>query len=381
MAFVASLAAAHKGRRMSSVSKKVVWQVVAWMVMIASQVTAQSPAGLPQEKVKKIEAAAAALMAKEGIPGMSVAVVADKKLVWAKGFGMADLENNVPAKATTNYRLASISKTISATAILQLVERGKLDLDAPVQQYCAVYPKKEWTVTTRQLLGHLGGVRHYEKKDFPENTRHFDTIADGLTFFKDDPLTHEPGTKYQYSSYGYNLIGCVLEGAAGMSFLNYVRENIFKPAGMLTIREDNVRAIVPNRAQGYQKSRSGELLNSELADTSYKIPGGGFTSTVEDLAKFAIALQSGTLLKLETLNLAWTKQKTKDGKETTYGLGFAVSEYKGMKEVGHGGNQARVTTYLYMIPDRGVAVVVMMNLESAGGRVELVRQIAEIVMQ
>lgn len=351
------------------------------LLALVSVAAAQNSAALPQEKVRKIEAAISSLMAKENIPGMSVAVVVDKRLAWSNGYGLADLENFVPAKATTNYRLASISKTITAAAALQLVERGKLDLDAPVQKYCSVYPQKQWTVTTRQLLGHLGGVRHYLPKDFPENTRHFDKISDGLTFFKDDPLIHEPGSKYQYSSYGYNLIGCVIEGASRQTFLDFVRDNVFKPASMTTIREDDVRAIVANRAQGYQKTRTGELQNSDLADTSYKIPGGGFTSTVEDLARFAIALQTGKLLKPETLTQAWTKQKLKDGKETTYGLGFSVSEHKGLKEVGHGGNQARVTTYLLMMPERGFAVALMMNLEGVGGRVELARQIAAIVLE
>lgn len=353
------------------------------LLLWAVNAVAQTPAALPQEKVRRMEAAISALMSKENIPGMSVAVALDNRFVWSNGYGLADLENFVPAKATTSYRLASVSKPITAVAALLLAERGKLNLDAPVQNYCAAYPQKQWTVTTRQLLGHLGGVRHYLPTDFnglPENTRRFERIADGLNFFKDAPLTHEPGTKYQYSSYGYNLLGCVIEGAAAASYLDFVRENVFRPAAMTTIRDDHVYAIIPNRAQGYRKTRSGELQNSELADTSYKIPGGGFTSTVEDLARFAVTLQAGRLLRSETLNQAWTKQKTKDGKETDYGLGFAVSEYKGMKEVSHGGNQARVTTYLYMLPERGITVALMMNLERAGGRLELARQLADILI-
>ena len=265
---------------------------------------------------------------------------------------------------------------------MQLVELGKLDLDAPVQKYCAAFPTKQWPVTTRQLLGHLGGMRHYKDGELVyENTKHYANLNDTLSFFKDDPLLHEPGTKYLYSTYGYNLLGCVVEGASGMSYLEYVRKNIFEPAGMLTIRDDDPAAIIPNRAQGYEKTRDGALRNSALADVSYKIPGGGFCSTVEDLAKFALALQSGKLLKPETRAQAWTKQKTKDGKETTYGLGWQLSEHNGAKEVAHGGNQARVTTYLYMLPERNFAVVLMMNLESVGSRTQLARQIAEIVLQ
>ncbi|MEW6127345.1 MAG: serine hydrolase domain-containing protein [Acidobacteriota bacterium] len=361
--------------------------ILSLLLSVSISVAAQNISNLPGEKIKKIEAAISSTMAKENIPGMSVAVVVDKKLAWMNGYGLADLENYIPAKASTMYRLASISKTITSTAVLQLAERGKLDLDAPVQKYCSAYPQKQWTVTTRQVLAHLGGVRHYGPQDGKffqgagENTKHYNSINDSLVFFKDDPLLHEPGSKYLYSSYGYNLLGCVIEGASGMTYLDYVRENVFKPAAMERIREDNVFAIVANRAQGYQKTRSGQLQNSDLADTSYKIPGGGFISTVEDLARFAIAIQSNKLLKTDTLNQAWAKQKLKDGKESNYGLGWQLAERNGLQEVSHGGNQARVTTYLYMIPERGMAVVLMMNLEGVGSRVELARQIADVILQ
>jgi serine beta-lactamase-like protein LACTB, mitochondrial len=357
------------------------------VLLFSSVVSAQNASGISPEKLKKIEAAISSAMSKDSIPGMSVAIVANKKIAWMNGFGQADLENSVPAKASTVYRLASISKTITSVAAMQLVEQGKLDLDAPVQKYCAAFPQKQWTVTVRQVLGHLGGIRHYGPQDGKlfqgnnDNTKHFNSINDSLIFFKDDPLLHEPGSKYLYSTYGYNLLGCVIEGASGKTYLDYVRDNVFKTAAMDTIREDDVAAIIPNRAQGYEKNKNGELRNSGLADTSYKIPGGGFCSTVEDLAKFAIAMQTGKLLKQESLNQSWTKQKTKDGKETTYGLGWQVNERNGLKEVIHGGNQARVTTYLYMLPERGFAVVLMMNLEGVGSRTELARQIADITLQ
>ncbi len=351
------------------------------LLFVAIQTFAQAP-NLSAEKRAKIETAISAAMSQAGIPGLSVAIVADGKLAWSNGYGLADVENFVPAKASTIYRLASISKPITAVAVMQLVERGKLDLDAPVQKYCAAFPTKQWPVTTRQLLGHLGGVRHYKDGELTyENTKHFTNLNDTLSFFKDDPLSHEPGTKYMYSTYGYNLLGCVVEGASGQSYLEFVRQNIFAPAGMATIRDDDPAAIILNRAQGYEKTRDGALRNSALADVSYKIPGGGFCSTVEDLAKFAIALQANKLLKPATRAQAWTKQKTKDSKETTYGLGWQLSEHNGAKEVSHGGNQSRVTTYLYMQPERNFAVVLMMNLESVSSRTQLARQIAEIVLQ
>ncbi|HKP85827.1 MAG TPA: serine hydrolase domain-containing protein [Blastocatellia bacterium] len=352
------------------------------LLLLASiPAAAQTGAALPPDKIEKIEKAITAAMSRQNIPGLSVSVVTDQKLRWAQGYGLADLENSVPAKATTVYRLGSISKTITAIAVMQLVERGKLDLDAPIQKYCPAFPQKQWAITARQLLGHLAGVRHYKGDAEFLSTRHYNSVVEGMDMFKDDPLLHEPGTKYAYTTHGYAILGCAVEGASGMKFPDYVRENIFKPAGMDRIRVDDVYEIILNRAQGYFKTSSGELRNSSLADTSYKIPGGGFCSTVEDLAKFAIAVQTGKLVKKETLEQMATSQKTRDGKETSYGLGWGVSQRNGLKEVGHGGAQQRVSTYLYMIPEKGLAVVVMANLEGAGGRLNtLSQEIADILL-
>jgi len=354
--------------------------LIAVLILLATASNAQST-GLAADKRERVEKAISTQMSRLGIPGLSVAVVVDHKLQWSNGYGLADVENFVPAKATTAYRLGSISKPITATAVMQLVERGKLDLDAPIQKYCRAFPEKQWPVTARQLLGHLSGVRHYKGEEFA-STRHYNGIIEGLEMFKNDPLLFEPGTKYSYTTHGYAVLGCAVEGASGIRFADYVRDNMFKPAGMDRIRVDNVADIIPNRAQGYVKTPSGELQNSGLADTSYKIPGGGFISTVEDLARFAIAMQTEVLVKKQTLDQMWTSQKTRDGKVTGYGLGWGVSERNGMKEVHHGGAQQRVSTFLYTIPEKGFAVVLMANLENIGsGLASLSRQIADIVLQ
>lgn len=236
----------------------------------------------------------------------------------------------------------------------------------------------QWPITTRQLLGHLAGIRHYQGQEI-DSTRHYSSLTAGLAIFQNDPLLSEPGTAYHYSTYGYNLLGCVVEGASGISYSDYVRENIFKPAGMDRMRVDDVFTIIPNRAQGYEKARSGELRKSGLADTSYKIPGGGLCSTVEDLARFAIAVQKDTLLKPETRKQMLTRQKLRDGKETSYGLGWGIGGWKGHLMISHGGAQQRVSTYLLMVPDERLAVVVMANLEGAGTGA-LARRIAEILL-
>src|ERR1700678_992814 len=188
-------------------------------LVLAATSVAQSSQIAPAERAQ-LEAAIARFMAANSTPGVSVAVVENGAEEWSAGFGSADLESAVPATAHTLYRLGSISKSITATAALLLWQQGKLDLDAPLQKYCSSFPQKETPITTRELLGHLGGIRHYkgDSQDDPEvgNTRHFrNPIEDGIDFFKNDRLIAKPGTEFHYSTQGYTLVGCAIEGSAG----------------------------------------------------------------------------------------------------------------------------------------------------------------------
>jgi CubicO group peptidase (beta-lactamase class C family) len=334
-------------------------------------------ADLPAAKVEAIEAAITATMAKAGIPGASVAIAAGGRLRFAQGYGHADLENGVPAKAATMYRLASVSKPITAAAVLKLAEEGRLDLDAPIQRSAPALAEKAWPVTARQLLGHLGGVRHY-RDDEPANTSPCATMECSLAFFKDDPLVVEPGSRFVYSTYGYSLLGAAVEGAAGRPYLEFLRQAIFEPAGMASIRPDEVRPLIPNRAQGYARE-GGQVLNSGLADVSYKVPGGGFIATASDVARFGAALAAGSLVSRESLQAMLTPQREKSGRATGYGLGLNVATNGGRREAWHTGGQERVSTVLFLLPDEGVSVAVLTNLEGVGRElVALSRRLAEI---
>ncbi|MGE5082874.1 MAG: serine hydrolase domain-containing protein, partial [Acidobacteriota bacterium] len=247
-------------------------------------------------------------------PGLSVAVVENAELEWASGFGFADLENHVPATEFTLYRLASISKSLSATGAMKLVEKGNLELDDPVQKYCPVFPQKSGAITTRLVMGHLAGIRHYksDSQNDPEvgNTKHFDDpIQAGLDFFKNDPLLSEPGKQFHYSTQGYTLVGCVMQGASGAKYTEYMRQNVLLPAGMEHTVVDDRFAIIPYRTRFYQKTESGTVENADFLDSSYKIPGGGWLSSAADMARFEIATLSDKLLKPETRSLMWTPLK------------------------------------------------------------------------
>jgi CubicO group peptidase (beta-lactamase class C family) len=351
--------------------------------------TAQTPASLPADKLAKIEAAITAVMSRQSIPGLSIAIVTDNELRWQSGYGMADVENFVPAKASTVYRIASVSKTLTAVAAMQLAEQGKLDLDAPVQKYAPSFPTKNFPITTRQLLAHLSGIRHYKPGEV-ERTNRYESLTDALNIFKDDPLEHEPGTRFTYTTFGYTLLGAVIEGASGMTFIDYMRERVFKPAGMKQTQADDLYTIIRNRARGYSPRVygrfDGNFRNAALMDSSYKIPGGGLVSTAEDLARFAIAVQNGALIKQEMFEQMTKSQKTRDGRETGYGYGWYIDRREGRQPDGsiwHGGVQAGFTADLWIMPKKRFALVILTNLEG-GGRLGLgtvANQIADIALQ
>ncbi len=350
----------------------------------------QNSAGLSTEKITKIETAISSLMSRQSIPSVSVAIVEDNQIRFQRGYGMADMENFVPAKALTVYRIASVSKSLTAVAAMQLVEKGKLDLDAPIQKYVPSFPTKNFPITTRQLLAHLSGIRNYKSGE-GEHTNRYNTLTDALSIFKDDPLDFEPGTRFSYTTFGYTLVGAVIEGASGMTFADYLRENIFKPAGMQHTQVDDLFATIPNRAHGYTPKVFGQFdgnyRNPVLMDSSYKIPGGGLVSTAEDLARFAIAAQTGVLIKSETFAEMSKSQKTRDGRETGYGYGWYVGESGGFstnpEAVWHGGVQPGFTSNLWILPKKRFAVVILTNLEGGGrlGLGTLTSQIADIVLQ
>jgi len=341
-------------------------------------------AGLSTTAVERVDELVKSQMAAAKIPGMSVAIVTDMQLQWAKGYGMADLENSVPATADTSYRLASISKTIIAAAVMQLVEEGKFDLDAPIQRYVPKFPKKKWPVTARQLLGHTGGIRTYKRGE-KDSTQFYPTLTEALTLFQNDPLEYQPGTSYLYSTEGYVVLAVAVEGASGMNYYEYVRQHIFEPAGVRSMVHDSVSALIAHRSQGYAKLKSGELANSALADTSSKPV---ICSNVADLARYAIAFLSGKLVKTSTVEEMFkiypvTERALPLGGTFGYSMGWNVAPRHDNHEleVWKAGNQQRVTGLLYMRPETRFALAMLCNLEDAPLTVKFARQISDAVLK
>lgn len=318
------------------------------------------------EKSRKI---IAATMAKQNVPGLSIAVAVDGKIIWSEGFGFADLENNLRVTPATRFRIASISKPFTTAAMARLYEQGKLDLDAPVQRYVPNFPSKGVEITSRQLAGHLSGIRHYKrdpdkaKDEFYTGKDYYKSVTEGLKVFQNDPLNFPPGTKFGYSSFGYTLLSAVIEGAAGQDFLTVMQKEVFDPLKMPNSSADDNRKIIPNRTRFYSLDADKKIINAPYIDRSYSWAGGGFLSNSEDLVRFGSAhLQSG-FLKEETLKVMFTSQKTSDGKETGTGLGWRVNKDKeGRTYYFHPGENVGGKSYLLMYPEKKVVVAMLHNL-------------------
>jgi serine beta-lactamase-like protein LACTB, mitochondrial len=295
---------------------------------------------------------------------MSVAVAVDGELVWAEGFGVADLEQCVPVTPKTKFRIGSTSKPLTSAAVALLYDQKRLDLDAPIQRYVPKFPDKGHIITTRQLLGHLGGIRGYNLEEGSKLDRDvYRSVSESLNRFKDDPLAARPGAKWIYSTYGYVLASAAIEGAAGQDFLSFMHDKVFLPLGMQDTLADASDKIILNRARWYTVVADGSYRNTPYEDLSYKWAGGGFLSTAEDLARFGSALLKPGFLKQDTLAMIFSRQKTSDGQNTKYGLGWFIHDAGDgtERQFEHSGGVSGSSSWLVIYPDQGVVIAWMQN--------------------
>lgn len=303
-----------------------------------------------------------AFMQKHHLPGLSISIAKKGKLVWSEGFGYADLEQRVQVDpAHTKFRIGSVSKTFTSTAIGLLYEAGKLNLEEPIQQYVPEFPKKKWDISLRQLAGHTAGIRHYRGEENWSN-KYYPTVLGGLTIFREDSLLFKPGTDYSYSSYGWNLISAALETASGMDFLSYMQQNVFRPMGMINTVPEFMDSLIQNRTRYYIQNQQQQLLNAPTVDNSYKWAGGGFLSTTEDLILFGKAFLENTLLQPATKSLLWTPQQTTTSVSTDYGMGWRTYHFDGRDWIGHSGGSVGGTTIFVLYPPEELIVAITVNM-------------------
>lgn len=357
---VTTIPSSHRPERFRSVVLGLAVAALAWPGA-ARSAPAESPPCAPDSA--RLERIVTDLMGKERIPGL-VLGVARNGCTWVRAFGVSDVENGTPMTPESSFRLASVQKSMTAVGVLQLAGQGKLDLDAPIQRYVPDYPRKRWPITARELLSHLGGVPHYVNRDFEQHIREHRTTRESIAIFAGYDLVAEPGTRYSYSSYGYNLLGAAIESASGMAYADYMRTHVWEAAGMSDTRMDDPLALVPHRVRGYQLVDS-VLRNSEFVDVSSRFAAGGTRGTVPDLLRFMIALDAGRLVADSTRSLMLTPARTGDGASVPYGMGWQIPPFRERGSlVTNDGGQQETRTFILYEPERHLCMALAMNLEA-----------------
>jgi CubicO group peptidase (beta-lactamase class C family) len=326
-------------------------------------------------------------LVEQNLPGLSVAVGAGGNIVWAEGFGWADVEKKVPVGPAVRFRIGHASKALTSAAVGLLLEKGRLRLDDEIQTYVPAFPEKQWPVTLRQLMGHVAGVRHYRDAGDYMPSAHCDRAADGLKSFENAPLQFEPETQYRYSTFGWILVSAAVEAAADEPFFTFMRTQIFEPLGMVDTTPDSATEPIPDRATFYYPRLSGDpSTGPELATTvdySCFAGAGAFLSTPSDLVRFGMALssglrqgfgpQGGKLLQPATVTRLQAPQVLVSGEETEYALGWMLETVPlagaPTRLVGHASRtMLGGSTSFLTFPERGLVVAVTSNISKASLR-------------
>jgi CubicO group peptidase (beta-lactamase class C family) len=324
------------------------------------------------EQARQIVRASAA---GQNLPGVSVAVGVGGEIVWTEGFGWADLENRVAVTPDMQFRIGTASQALTSAAVGLLLEKGRLNLDEEIQGYVPEFPKKQWPVTLRQLMGHLAGVRNDAGGEEPVQVEDDEKPrcprpVDGLQRFVESPLRFEPGTEYRYSSYGWILVSAAVEAAAEESFSTFMRKQIFEPLGMNNTAAESPIEPSPDRATFYfpRFSADPRYGPDEGREVDYSCFAGSaaFVSTPSDLVRFVMAINGGKLVKPATVQLLQAPQRTASGQETGYGLGWDLQtvELSGVQTrvVGHDGELMGGMVASFLTLPNGIVVSVTSNI-------------------
>lgn len=330
-------------------------------------------------EANQIEAIINDEIVKQELIGLAIGVVNNGQIALTKGYGYADRNSKEKVALDSKFRWASMSKSLTSMAALKLWEDGKLDLEKDINHYVSNFPQKG--VNMKYLLQNQGGIGHYSEMDddypawdklrvsYPDNQPFSAYLS--VNIFKDAPLQYTPGQQYMYSTFGFNLAGAAIEkvgkDAYNKGYVEMVDDYIAAPLGMTTLQPDYKFGGAVNEVQGYYKNNSGEIIQRNDDDISWKLPGGGFQSTIGDLTKFVQALMNQKILKSSTYEKAWTKQNQQDenGDVTNYGYGFGVNGSGVNLRVWHGGSQTKTRTLYFCYPNQGIGVAIMCNSEWA----------------
>lgn len=302
-------------------------------------------------------------MAKRHIPGLTIAIVKDGKVVRSQGYGQASVELSVPASEATVYQLGSLTKQITATAILRLAQDGKLSVDDKITKYLDDLPASWKAITIRQLFNQTSGLPNYRAElDMGALLREY-SAAEVIKMASEKPLLFAPGTQYAYSNTNFHLLGMIVEKVSGKSYGDYLQERFFQPLGMTATRLNDPNIIISNRARGYLWD--GTTLQNGVFTFNPTIAFGddGVISTVGDLVKWSAALDGDTLLGPAAKALLWTPPSLPGGAVTEYGAGWIITHVNGHKLIWHNGAVvAGFSAALFRFPDDKLTVIVLSNL-------------------
>jgi len=309
-------------------------------------------------------------MRAEKIPGLGLGVARDGENIKARGYGLANVELDVPVKAETLFQTGSVGKQFTATAVMMLVEEGKVGLDDKISKYFAGTPAAWKGITVRNLLSHTSGIPDYEADSLTKKGEAFINLRKDYTEeelfqkFITLPLDFPPGSKWSYSNSGYVLLGILIHKVTGEFYGDFLQERIFRPLGMASTRIISEADIIPNRAAGYQLVK-GELKNQEWVSPMLNTTADGALYTnVVDMEKWDAALYTEKLLKKASLDQMWSPVTLTSGKTYPYGFGWDVTTVNGHRLIEHGGAWQGFTTHISRYVDDKLTVIVLTNLDS-----------------
>ena len=313
-------------------------------------------------------------VAEQNLPAASVAVAVGSDLVWAEGFGWADIDQRVAVTPAHRFRIGNASILLTSAAAGLLLEQGRLDLDDVIQKHVPEFPEKKWPVTLRQVMGHVAGIRSDGGDEGPLFSQHCERPVDGVQLIAGGDLRFEPGTEYRFSNFGWILVSAAIEAAAGESFLTFMQKQIFDPLGMDDTMAEFATQRVEDRATSYfprfaADTRYGPDPMREL-DLSCYSGASAFMSTPTDLVRFGMAINNGKLLQPATVQLLQTAQRLPSGQDTGYGLGWDLETVTlagaPTQSAGHDGEVlGGIVGSLITFPKHGMVVSVISNTSYA----------------
>lgn len=335
--------------------------ILLFLVCLTSLCAQTKTNHLTEKQLEEVKTILKDFRKEHAVPGMAISISQNDTIIFSEGFGYANLDTKKEVDpAITQFRVASISKSLTAAALAKLVDDGKLKYDESIYNYVPDFPKKKYDFTIRQVGGHIAGIRHYNGREFINDKKM--SIVEGLDIFKDSPLKFEPGSQYSYSTYGWNLLSVVVQNASKTEFNSYMHNQIFEPLKMYSTTLDLSDQPMPNRTHFYRKTNSGEIVEGPHVSNEFKVAGGGFVSTSEDLILFGNEIISPQILSPSSVKELVTPLVLSNGEATNYGIGIGVGQsIRNTPKYSHSGGGIGTTSLLLMYPEEQIVISILTN--------------------